>query len=59
MKSSTPEWTVVDGPGRCSTEAMAFVDEFYQRADAFLFGRRTYDLFAGYWASGTISRTRS
>ena len=30
-------------------EAMAFVNEFYQRADAFLFGRRTYDVFAGYW----------
>jgi dihydrofolate reductase len=30
-------------------EAMAFVNEFYQRADAFLFGRRTYELFAGYW----------
>jgi dihydrofolate reductase len=30
-------------------EAMAFVDQFYQRADAFLLGRRTYDLFAGYW----------
>ena len=30
-------------------EAIAFVNEFYQRADAFLFGRRTYDLFAGYW----------
>lgn len=28
---------------------MAFVNDFYQRADAFLFGRRTYDLFAGYW----------
>jgi dihydrofolate reductase len=31
------------------SEAMAFVNEFYQRADAFLFGRRTYDVFAGYW----------
>ena len=31
------------------TEAMAFVDDFYQRAEAFLLGRRTYDLFAGYW----------
>ena len=31
------------------SEAMTFVDEFYQRADAFLLGRRTYDLFAGYW----------
>jgi len=31
------------------SEAMTFVDEWYQRADAFLFGRRTYELFAGYW----------
>ena len=31
------------------SEAMTFVDEFYVRADAFLFGRRTYELFAGYW----------
>jgi dihydrofolate reductase len=31
------------------SEAMNFVDQFYQRADAFLFGRRTYELFAGYW----------
>jgi dihydrofolate reductase len=30
-------------------EALAFVGQFYQRADAFLFGRRTYELFAGYW----------
>ena len=30
-------------------EAMTFVDQLYQRADAFLFGRRTYDIFAGYW----------
>jgi len=31
------------------SEALTFVGDFYQRADAFLFGRRTYDLFAGYW----------
>jgi dihydrofolate reductase len=33
------------------SEAMTFVDQAYQRADAFLFGRRTYDLFAGYWGA--------
>jgi len=33
------------------SEAMAYVDEVYRRADAFLFGRRTYDLFAAYWGA--------
>src|SRR5262245_45676410 len=31
------------------SEAMAYVDQVYQRADAFLFGRHTYELFAAYW----------
>jgi dihydrofolate reductase len=30
-------------------EAAAFTDQVYQRADAFLFGRVTYEIFAGYW----------
>ena len=30
---------------------MAFITETYQRADAFLFGRRTYDIFAPYWGA--------
>jgi dihydrofolate reductase len=31
------------------SEAMTFVYEIYRRADAFLFGRWTYELSAGYW----------
>jgi dihydrofolate reductase len=32
-------------------ETHAFINQTYQRADAFLFGRRTYELFAGYWGA--------
>jgi dihydrofolate reductase len=35
--------------GLFDNEAMTFVNQVYQRADAFLFGRWTYELFAGYW----------
>jgi len=36
-------------PRLFDNEAATFVNQVYQRADAFLFGRRTYEIFAGYW----------
>jgi dihydrofolate reductase len=32
-------------------EASTVMDEIYQRADTFLFGRRTYEVFAGSWGA--------
>jgi dihydrofolate reductase len=32
-------------------EAMAFLNQIYERADAFLFGRRTFEIFAGSWGT--------
>src|SRR5262249_17853504 len=43
-------------PGVGDDWTRAFIDETYQRADAFLFGRRTYELFAGYWGAEERAR---
>ena len=42
--------------GAGDDETMTFINETYQRADAFLFGRRTYELFADFWGAGASSR---
>lgn len=42
--------------GAGDEETRAFIDETYERADAFLFGRRTYELFAGYWGAEERAR---
>jgi dihydrofolate reductase len=34
-------------------EAETFLSQVYERADAFLFGRRTYEIFAGSWGTGS------
>jgi dihydrofolate reductase len=58
MKLTTNQQVSVDGVvqnnGRWARsqfdrDAMSWNDQAYERADAFLFGRRTYDLFARYW----------
>lgn len=40
-------------------EAGTFLNQVYERADAFLFGRRTYEIFAGYWGAMADSSTNS
>jgi dihydrofolate reductase len=58
MKLTTTTQVSVDGVmqgngrwalGHSDDESRTFVEQVYQRADAFLFGRRTYDIFAGFW----------
>jgi dihydrofolate reductase len=39
--------------GKGDDETHAFIKQTYQRADAFLLGRRTYELFASSWGSFT------
>ena len=40
--------------GKGDNETHAFINQTYQRAEAFLFGRRTYELFAGSWGTLTV-----
>ena len=42
--------------GAGDNETMTFINQTYQRADAFLFGRKTYELFAGYWGAEERAR---
>ena len=42
--------------GVFDNETMTFIDETYERADEFLFGRKTYELFAGYWGAEERAR---
>ena len=37
--------------GVADNETMSFINQTYQRADAFLFGRRTYEIFADSWGT--------
>ena len=40
------------GPPLLDDAASTFIGLTFQRADAFLFGRRTYEIFAGSWGAG-------
>jgi hypothetical protein len=45
------------GQGAGDDQTRELITETYQRADAFLFGRRTYELFAGGW--GAVEEMRA
>lgn len=50
MRTAGTDSSAADGPrGAGDDETRTFITQTYQRADAFLFCRRTYELFAGSW----------
>jgi hypothetical protein len=46
-------------PPLLDDEASSFIGRALQRADAFLLGRRTYEIFAGSWGTGMDRETPS
>ena len=42
--------------GVADSETMTLINQTYERADAFLFGRRTYELFADFWGADERAR---
>ena len=65
MKLTTMTQVSIDGVmqgggwarGKGDDDTRTFITQTYQRAEAFLFGRRTYELFAGSW--GSIDQMRA
>ena len=57
MRTAGTDSSAADGPmGVADNETMTYINQTYQRADAFLFGRRTYELFAGCWGAEEWAR---
>ena len=46
-------------PPLLDDQASTFISQAFQRADAFLLGRRTYEIFAGSWERAWIRETPS